>query len=154
MDWDITVFPDQPPYRLKGTVQSVMAQAELINPNFKTTFNFTESTEPSEPSEDSSGCAYRDPKGIVRRNEEQKRCTGCTWACMPPAAQFRIMCLNKFHELGHPKAIVAAIPYLRHVPGKPSNGPGPMNCGRISCSLDTGIFWCNNVSAVVLKTWF
>lgn len=34
--------------------------------------------------------------------------------------------------------------YLRRVPGKPTNGPGPGNCGRVSCSWNTGIYWCND----------
>lgn len=38
------------------------------------------------------------------------------------------------------------IGYLRGVNGKPSMGPGPGNCGRVSCSYDSGIFWCNDVS--------
>lgn len=30
---------------------------------------------------------------------------------------------------------------------KPSNGPGPGRCGRVSCAYDTAIFWCNDVSS-------
>lgn len=37
--------------------------------------------------------------------------------------------------------------YLRNVPGRPSNGPGPGNCGRVSCDKGSGIWWCNDVSA-------
>jgi hypothetical protein len=36
--------------------------------------------------------------------------------------------------------------HLNRVPGKPSNGPGPGNCGRVSCSNDAAIWWCNDVS--------
>lgn len=36
--------------------------------------------------------------------------------------------------------------YLRGVKGKPVNGPGPNACGRIACSHDTAVFWCNDVS--------
>ncbi|KAM7208274.1 hypothetical protein V8F20_001252 [Naviculisporaceae sp. PSN 640] len=36
------------------------------------------------------------------------------------------------------------IRYLRTVRGQPSNGPGPGNCGRVSCSWKAAIWWCND----------
>ncbi|KAK0735738.1 hypothetical protein B0T21DRAFT_412337 [Apiosordaria backusii] len=36
------------------------------------------------------------------------------------------------------------ISYLRRVPGTAKNGPGPENCGRVSCSWNAAIIWCNN----------
>lgn len=38
--------------------------------------------------------------------------------------------------------------HLYDAPGKPVNGPGPGNCGRVSCSHDSAIWWCNDVSAL------
>lgn len=43
-------------------------------------------------------------------------------------------------------AITQGISHLRGVSGVPTNGPGPGNCGRVSCSLDSAIWWCNDVS--------
>ncbi|KAH7305452.1 hypothetical protein B0I35DRAFT_464726 [Stachybotrys elegans] len=40
--------------------------------------------------------------------------------------------------------IQGGISYLRRVAGRPSNGPGPGNCGRVSCSNDAAIWWCND----------
>lgn len=40
------------------------------------------------------------------------------------------------------------IKYLRGVTGKPSMGPGPGNCGRVSCSWNAAIYWCNDVSTL------
>ncbi|KAK0744669.1 hypothetical protein B0T21DRAFT_407751 [Apiosordaria backusii] len=40
-------------------------------------------------------------------------------------------------------AIKWGIHYLRGVTGKAKNGPGPKNCGRVSCSWDSAIYWCN-----------
>lgn len=37
------------------------------------------------------------------------------------------------------------VTYLRQVAGKPANGPGPNNCGRVSCSWNSAIYWCNDV---------
>lgn len=38
------------------------------------------------------------------------------------------------------------IAYLRTIPGYPTNGPGPGNCGQVSCSYNAAILWCNDVS--------
>lgn len=40
------------------------------------------------------------------------------------------------------------ISYLRGVGGRPSMG-GRGTCGRVSCSYNTAIWWCNDVSAAV-----
>lgn len=40
------------------------------------------------------------------------------------------------------------IDYLESVPGTPGNGPGPGNCGRVSCSYSSAIYWCNDVSSL------
>lgn len=45
--------------------------------------------------------------------------------------------------------IIQGIQYLRGLKGRPSNGPGPGNCGRVSCSYDNAIWWCNDVSFVL-----
>ncbi|OLN94123.1 hypothetical protein CCHL11_07145 [Colletotrichum chlorophyti] len=50
---------------------------------------------------------------------------------------------NNFRE-GNRTAIHVGIDYLRTVPGKPKNGAGPANCGRVSCRDSTGIWWCND----------
>lgn len=42
--------------------------------------------------------------------------------------------------------IIVGITYLRGVSGQPTNGPGPGNCGRVSCSFNSAIWWCNDVS--------
>ncbi|KAK4178068.1 hypothetical protein QBC36DRAFT_235245 [Triangularia setosa] len=34
--------------------------------------------------------------------------------------------------------------YLQNVPGYCMNGPGPNNCGQISCSYNSAIMWCNH----------
>ncbi|KAK3391275.1 hypothetical protein B0H63DRAFT_520469 [Podospora didyma] len=42
------------------------------------------------------------------------------------------------------KYIHNGVNYLRKVPGWCENGPGPDNCGQISCSYKTAIVWCND----------
>ncbi|KAK0672293.1 hypothetical protein QBC41DRAFT_353561 [Cercophora samala] len=36
------------------------------------------------------------------------------------------------------------ITYLSRLSGTAMNGPGPENCGRVSCSYNSAIIWCNN----------
>ena len=48
-------------------------------------------------------------------------------------------------SLARKDAIDQGITYLRGVTGKPGNGPGPNNCGRVSCSYNAAIWWCNDV---------
>ncbi|KAK1248934.1 hypothetical protein MKX08_007154 [Trichoderma sp. CBMAI-0020] len=43
-------------------------------------------------------------------------------------------------------AIDDGVSYLRGVRGQPTNGPGPGNCGRVSCSYQSAIWWCNDNS--------
>jgi len=50
------------------------------------------------------------------------------------------------------ETIQDGIDYLRGVPGTATNGPGPGNCGRVSCSWDSAIWWCNDVSNIHLST--
>ncbi|KAB8203958.1 hypothetical protein BDV34DRAFT_226891 [Aspergillus parasiticus] len=40
--------------------------------------------------------------------------------------------------------IEAGIKHLGGVSGQPSNGPGPGNCGLLSCSWGAAIWWCND----------
>lgn len=38
------------------------------------------------------------------------------------------------------------ISYLGAIPGTPTNGPGPGSCGKVSCSYNAAIYWCNDAS--------
>jgi len=59
--------------------------------------------------------------------------------------QIRIDCFN--WPVAGGNAIQDGINYLRRLSGRPSNGPGPGACGRVSCSYNSAIYWCNDVSA-------
>lgn len=43
-------------------------------------------------------------------------------------------------------AIEEGISYLRRVKTRPTLGPGPGTCERVSCSYQSAIYWCNDVS--------
>jgi hypothetical protein len=69
-----------------------------------------------------------------------------------PVARSVIKRGNKICDNFPDKAIWWAIndgaDYLRNLPGQPTNGPGPGNCGRVSCSYNSAIWWCNDVSGL------
>ncbi|KAK3947875.1 hypothetical protein QBC32DRAFT_365466 [Pseudoneurospora amorphoporcata] len=54
-------------------------------------------------------------------------------------------------QWGEPIGVAENIRYLRGVEGKPVNGPGPNACGRIACSHDTAVFWCNDARRALLR---
>ncbi|KAH8779879.1 hypothetical protein F5883DRAFT_600191 [Diaporthe sp. PMI_573] len=58
------------------------------------------------------------------------------------ARQRSIICFN--FPTANGNRIQDGIGYLRGVRGQPSNGPGPGNCGRVSCSNNAAIWWCND----------
>ncbi|CCC13736.1 hypothetical protein SMACR_08240 [Sordaria macrospora] len=58
-----------------------------------------------------------------------------------------VQCLNSIDDAkveAKVPYIKIGIKYLRGVPGKPANGPGPGNCGRVSCWGESAIYWCND----------
>jgi hypothetical protein len=42
--------------------------------------------------------------------------------------------------------IKEGVNYLRGVPGRPWLAAGPGKCARVSCSWNSAIWWCNDVS--------
>ncbi|EAU32469.1 predicted protein [Aspergillus terreus NIH2624] len=61
--------------------------------------------------------------------------------------RFDIKCNN--HGSANLKLIKEGIAYLYGVRGKPTIGPGPGKCGRVSCSWSAAIWWCNDVSVCI-----
>ncbi|KAJ0152142.1 hypothetical protein CTA2_252 [Colletotrichum tanaceti] len=67
-----------------------------------------------------------------------------------PAVERRAVFTNEEATLchnfgeGNRSAVHVGIKFLRTMGGRPQNGAGPANCGRVSCRHDTGIWWCND----------
>lgn len=61
-------------------------------------------------------------------------------------------------DLGTPVATIGdisqGIAYLNTVRGSPTNGPGPNNCGQVSCAYDSAIWWCNQVCFLFVPPHF
>lgn len=45
------------------------------------------------------------------------------------------------------------IKHLKGVSGKPNRGPGPVSCGRVSCSSSSAMYWCNDESLLLALLW-
>ncbi|KAM3435425.1 hypothetical protein MY4824_004891 [Beauveria thailandica] len=64
----------------------------------------------------------------------------------------RVVCGN--YGLASKDRIQEGINYLRTLNAAPRNGPGPANCGRVSCSYNSAIWWCNdNTTPKTLDGW-
>ncbi|CZR52489.1 uncharacterized protein PAC_02366 [Phialocephala subalpina] len=115
--WEVETSPGGPKENLTGTVQEVISQLSTINSNWKSDFNLTES--------------------LLPRSGLQKRLN------FPFTS---LLCNIRLDEWGtaYRNAINDGINYLNGVPGIPTNGPGPGNCGRVSCSYGSAIWWCND----------
>jgi hypothetical protein len=127
LSWYVRVFDDQQPHVLNGTVEKVIEQILQINPSYR-----INQSAPFEP-------LVLEARSGSRRSGSRR---------LP-------MYVTGGHCANYPKgpcdSIEAGIQHLRFVGGKPLNGPGPGNCGQVSCSDGAGIFWCNDVSTFPLQ---
>lgn len=120
--WDVQAFPGGEILQMTGTVEKIWDQLLAINPNYVDDWGVEDPTLPDEANADAT-------TSLVKRTDF----TGSTVKCGNKARAY----------FDH---IARGIKYLRSVQGKPRNGAGPGNCGRVSCSNQSGIYWCNDVS--------
>ncbi|KAG6110995.1 hypothetical protein E4U13_005118 [Claviceps humidiphila] len=123
--WNVAIEPGQEvEIVVNGTVQQVDAYMEANYPGWSAKWaNFTSKSAP----------AKRAPstRPVSSRPELMKVKSIMCEAPLPA-------CLTG--------AILGGIDYLRKIrKGRhPRNGPGPRNCGKVSCSDNSAIFWCND----------
>ncbi|RYP67835.1 hypothetical protein DL771_007012 [Monosporascus sp. 5C6A] len=118
LEWKVPVRPGQDPVILNGTVQQVHDQLLELNPEYDAeiaTFSVSETVTFDTSEVPESGLERRD----------HNVCKGYPAAFAPD--------------------IITGINYLRGVPGTATNGPGPGNCGRVSCLNRNAIWWCNDL---------
>ena len=123
--WDVPVFPGGENATIAGTVEEVHAELIRRNPQWDTDFPLAE---------------MADDKVAARGLEARTDFRGARTVCGPGS-------------FGWSKAstyeIRNGIRYLNGVSGRPSQGPGPGSCGRVSCSWSSAIWWCNDVRALL-----
>ena len=144
LSWDLEVHPlTQPGQKtsFNGTIQNAVAQALAINPKFLVHhgIDLTHNRH-----RDLSSNKLGDGKSTVASRQD---------AIVIPFFLFVPDRGNWFcHDRWWPareEYIKEGIRYLRGISGKPSLGPGPASCGRVSCSHGAAIWWCNDVSWII-----
>ncbi|KAI1332852.1 hypothetical protein F5Y16DRAFT_407446 [Xylariaceae sp. FL0255] len=122
--WTIPITNGGPNHTLYGTVQDVFAQINVLRA--KQDLNpYADPLNETLPHINSANDDGDD--ALLERRTYSK--TICNVGLSGPANYNRI-------EQG--------VTYLQKVKGRCGNGPGPGNCGRISCSYDAAIYWCND----------
>jgi len=111
---------------MNGTVQNVVNQLRQANPNFEADFGIELATGNSNIGDPETSSVLRAPPS-QRHDILRQNCLG-------------------IYSIASLSAIRNGIKYLRGVPGQPYGGPGPMECGQVSCSWNAAIWWCNDVT--------
>ena len=117
--WEVEAYPGGPVIALNGTIQEVRNALIKLNPSWD--------------------IDYPD-RNISRRDAtiEARRDT-----------QFNLYnCFGRWPGTNR-GPIVDGIRYLRRTNGRPTEGPGPGKCSRVSCSYNAAIYWCNDVSSSI-----
>jgi hypothetical protein len=119
--WAIEVYPGGPVMEVNGPIQEAVAQVSSAYPEYEAAFNASRAALNS-----SSNDVLNEPAPLFKRDDVT--CCG----------------FGKATDTG----ITEGIQHLRTVSGQPTNGPGPGNCGRVSCDISAAIWWCNDVSGI------
>ncbi|KAH7349739.1 hypothetical protein B0T11DRAFT_332784 [Plectosphaerella cucumerina] len=123
-EWEVEVKPGGDTVVLNGTIQEVHAQLLDLNPNWDTDFK----DDDLDKREADFGDWADDTAGLDKR----ANFNGASYNCWG-----RWGAVSREH-------IQSGINYLRRVRGKPRAGAGPSKCGRVSCSYNSAIYWCND----------
>ncbi|KAK4231899.1 hypothetical protein QBC38DRAFT_450753 [Podospora fimiseda] len=128
IEWEVETTPGGPNITLTGTAEQVHAQLVKINPNWDEEFA---------PIIDKRSAEF---DNSLKARALDKR----DW----------IKC-GAGHSAARQGAIETGVAYLRTLSGSASRGPGPRNCGRVSCSYDSAIWYCNdNTGHSKSMQWF
>ncbi|RSL72571.1 hypothetical protein CEP53_001016 [Fusarium sp. AF-6] len=126
VEWDLELTPGGEVVHLTGTVEEVYPQLLDLNPTYD---------------EDWAGHDDEaDDEGFIEKRETDNPAS-VLWK-RSTFLSSNIKCNVKTWASCY--YIRKGISYLRKVKGKPVNDPG--KCGRVSCSDNSGIFWCNTSS--------
>ncbi|KND89166.1 hypothetical protein TOPH_06105 [Tolypocladium ophioglossoides CBS 100239] len=122
LEWEVEVSPGGKTVVLNGTVENVHNELVKLNPNW-----------------DEDYAAVKKP--LSKRNDDDFKLAG-----RADFTNAHFFCRGRWPECPSP-IIAGGIAYLRRIQGQPRNGPGPGNCGRVSCSHQSAIYWCNDSPA-------
>ncbi|CAI0651084.1 unnamed protein product [Colletotrichum noveboracense] len=114
-EWEVQAFPGGETQIISGTVEQVLDELRKINPNYDEDFGIKNITE-----------------------------SGLTDIVGPKADFEGAATVCDGWELANTARIREGISHLDGVDGKPHRGAGPASCGRVSCSYNSAIWWCND----------
>lgn len=115
---ELQAFPDGPKVYLNGTIQEVHKRLLEINPNYDNDFQFGK------------------VDGLRKRTDFSGAKVHCA---KEPTDKWGM------HNGALSNRIKDGVDYLNKLkPEHPANMPG--GCGKVSCSWDSAIWWCNHVS--------
>lgn len=127
LSWEVTPAPGQFPVILNGTIEQVHSQLLEINPDYQ-----TETPE---------------KRSFTQIREDLVAAPTAASASTSIAHSTQIWKLNcGGYDAANTSQIQEGVNYLNGIAGQPRNGPGPNNCGRVSCSYNSAIWWCNDAS--------
>ncbi|KAE9567778.1 hypothetical protein CGMCC3_g16073 [Colletotrichum fructicola] len=114
-EWEVQAFPGGEIQIIGGTVEQVLDELRKINPNYDEDFGIGNVTE-----------------------------SGLTDVVGPKADFEGAATVCDGWELANTARIREGISHLDGIDGKPHRGAGPASCGRVSCSYNSAIWWCND----------
>ncbi|KAL2205367.1 hypothetical protein CC79DRAFT_1399524 [Sarocladium strictum] len=114
VEWEVQAFPGGDALQLNGTIEKIHAQLLELNPNYDTDFPVLVDDEDSIEARAPCNAGWHHTRCNTNRNKAKLQ------------------------------AINNGIKYLRSKAGRPSLPAGPGKCGRVSCSYNSGIWWCND----------
>ncbi|KAF4830097.1 hypothetical protein CGCTS75_v006154 [Colletotrichum tropicale] len=114
-EWEVQAFPGGETQIIGGTAEQVLDELRKINPNYDEDFGIGNVTE-----------------------------SGLTDIVGPKADFEGAATVCDGWELANTARIREGISHLDGVDGKPHRGAGPASCGRVSCSYNSAIWWCND----------
>ncbi|KAL2286563.1 hypothetical protein FJTKL_06915 [Diaporthe vaccinii] len=120
IQWEVPVSRDGRRTILNGTIQQVYQQLLEINPHYEAEFG---------PAEGKYTPGLSQVFGSYELAERRDTWSDC----------------GRF-DAAKAVPIWEGINHLNHVSGTPVSRPGPGTCGRVSCSYNSAIWWCNDVS--------
>ncbi|TDZ27812.1 hypothetical protein C8035_v008589 [Colletotrichum spinosum] len=128
-EWEVKACPDGESMILRGTVEDVLMELRQINPNFDRDFGIDPNGAP-----DFSDFTPKPASGnvTIRGNNIFDNGGG------------KVYCGQRDNSGCYKKEIAKGAYRLHFVPGTPYNGVGKYACGRVSCSFNSAIWWCND----------
>jgi hypothetical protein len=144
LSWEVDVFPGQAGQVFNGTVEDVYAQLHQLNPAHSV---FARAGPPPVALEARGGGAEEELRKLGGEAERLVKIVAAPIIIGNETSEaLETECERWRTEPARCIALFEGVQHLVKVPGKPHNGPGPGNCGRVSCSWGAAMFWCNDVS--------